>query len=262
MQIFKIFFIFHFIFILECRNGYSQEYKKTLNYDIQYSNLLVGKVSVLLKKNNKELYLTANSFSMGFIDYFYNYKSKISSVAHRKDKKWLPYNYKIESIYKNQSFLAKVSWNNINQNLTFKIDPPLDLKKVHKIVDKSLEQVIDPITGLMNLIDTLDKNQSCDEMFKIFDGRRRYNVYFKKIGNLYLNKDRPKSFSGNTIVCGLRIFPIGGHRLKSKWKPEKDKLEDIKVYFAKYNQNTMFPVRLDISRWFGTIVVRLLKDNI
>ena len=66
---------------------------------------------------------------------------------------------------------------------------------------------------------------------------------------------------GNTIVCGLKVNPLGGHRLKSKWKPKQDKFEDVKLYFASYHKYIFLPVRVDISRWFGNIVVRLLEQK-
>ena len=64
------------------------------------------------------------------------------------------------------------------------------------------------------------------------------------------------------LICGLRVFPIGGHRLKTKWKPSEDKISDFKVFFGKNSSNDYIPVRVQVERWFGTIVIRLIQRPI
>ena len=77
-----------------------------------------------------------------------------------------------------------------------------------------------------------------------------------------LKKDRPNSYNGKAIICGAKIIPIGGHRLKSKWKPEEDNFSDFKIFFGRTVSGVLFPVRVDLERWFGTITVRLLNSDI
>ena len=223
--------------------------------------MLVGNLKVKLEKKNKNISLEIQTMSEGFIDYFYNYKSNIVAISKKEKNKWLPSKYLIKSKYENKNYSSKVVWNDSIDNLKYELDPPLELKKVHNVLKNTLQNVIDPVTALMILIDNLSEKKSCNKMFKIFDGRRRYNIHLKTIGNVYLEKDRPRSFEGNTIVCGLKVNPLGGHRLKSKWKPKQDKFEDVKLYFASYHKYIFLPVRVDISRWFGNIVVRLLEQK-
>ena len=46
----------------------------------------------------------------------------------------------------------------------------------------------------------------------------------------------------------MRVFPIGGHRLKTKWKPKEDKISDFKVFFGKnLNEDYIFSIILNIS---------------
>ena len=78
-----------------------------------------------------------------------------------------------------------------------------------------------------------------------------------KLNRSFLKKDRPKTYEGNVIICGLRFYPIGGHNLDSKWKPENDKFSDIKLYFGFLNKK-VFPVRMEINRWFGSIITRII----
>ena len=244
-----------------CGYSIADEYKNNLRYDIQFSNIQVGQIIVSFENKNKKISLVANSFSEGFVDVFYSYKSNLNAIFYNDENKWFPYKFTINSIYKDKKIFTEVIWDKKTKDLKLKLDPPLNLKKVHRISDKSLKNVIDPITALMRLIQNLSLKKSCRNKFRIFDGRRRYDVITKGFGNIFLENDRPKSFKGNAIVCGIKFFPLGGHRLKSKWKPENDKFKDIKIFFSNKEKNFNFPIRMVIKRWFGTIVVRLLKEN-
>ena len=60
------------------------------------------------------------------------------------------------------------------------------------------------------LLKILKTTKTCDQSFKIFDGRRRYDLKIKSLGKENLINDRPKSFSGNVTICGVKMIPIGG----------------------------------------------------
>ena len=150
---------------------------------------------------------------------------------------------------------------NFENNLVkYKNDPVLDLKKVHPIEQLTLNEVIDPVTAFINIIEKIDANEKCDKIFKIFDGRRRYNLQIKALGNTFLKNDRPKSFNGKVLVCGLKVTPLGGHRLETKWKPNEDKFTDFKIFFGKTSSGRTLPVRMNLERWFGTVIIRLIRD--
>ena len=138
----------------------------------------------------------------------------------------------------------------------------LDLKKYHEVQKSSLVNVIDPITAFMRVIEKINEEYACDKNLKVFDGRRRYDLEIKTIGNSTIDNDRPKSYKGDVLICGLRVFPIGGHRLKTKWKPSEDKISDIKVFFGKDQNKDYVPVRVQIERWFGTVVIRLIRKTL
>ena len=92
---------------------------------------------------------------------------------------------------------------------------------------------IDPITAFFNIIEKINSYQQCDETFKIFDGRRRYDLKIKSLGVTLLENDRPKSFNGKVVVCGLKVKPLGGHRLETKWKPKMISLQTLKFFLGK-----------------------------
>ena len=152
---------------------------------------------------------------------------------------------------------SEVKWNDTKSDLIIKNIPKMDYKKVRKIPKDSIYNVIDPFSSIINMIQNLENNNTCINEFRVFDGRRRYNIKSIEIGRQFLQKDRPNTFEGYVIICGLRFFPIGGQRIESNWRPEHDKYSDIKVFFGSKN-NSLLPVRLEIQRWFGKIITRIV----
>ena len=222
---------------------------------------MVSKIDVSVIKKNNSMFFKASTVSDGVTNILYKFSSKIYSKTSKENMKWIPNIYNIESFFKNEKKTSLVKWINGYKNLEFKIEPPLNLKKVYPISPESIEDVIDPMTAFLQISEKLKNNKTCEKKVRIFDGRRRYNFITKDLGDINLKNDRPKSYKGKAMICGIKFFPIGGHRLKSKWKPKQDKFSDIKIYFAKHNNGLFIPVRVSLKRWFGNVIVRLIKKE-
>ena len=253
------FFIFAVIFTKETL---AQSVKEDFLYNIQWGNVTVGKAIVNLTLENNKIVVEAKTKTEGVIDTFYQYKSELKSNSYKSENNWYPNQFSTNGIYDDKKRFSSLIWDKGTKFLNYEIDPILDLKKVHNVTKTSLVNVIDPITAIIKVIERIKKNEPCNIKLNIFDGRRRYDLLTKELGKTILKNDRPKSYNGNATICGTKIIPIGGHRLKSKWKPEEDNFDDFKIFFGRTVSGVLFPVRVDLERWFGTITVRLLNSDI
>ena len=229
-------------------------------FEVQFGNLIVGKAEVSLINDEKKILVKAKTKTAGFLNTFFEYQGEVSSWSIKNREAWKPHKFSTNGFFKNKNRFSELSWDKDN-SVSYKINPVLDLKEVYDVDQSSLKNVMDPLTSIINVIENIKNTKSCDQSFKIFDGRRRYDLKIKNLGKENLINDRPKSFSGNVTICGVKMIPIGGHRLKSKWKPKQDKFSDFKIYFGKTSSGLLFPVRMNLERWFGTVVVRLINKN-
>ena len=262
IQIKKFIYIYFGFLIIFSFFGksYGNDAKEDYFFEVQFGNLIVGKAEVSLIKDEKKLRVKAKTKTAGFLNTFYEYQGELSSWSLKNGKAWKPHKFSTNGFFKNKNRISELSWDKDN-SVSYKIDPVLDLNEVHDIDKSTLNKVIDPLTSIINVIESIKNTKTCDQSFKIFDGRRRYDLIIKTLGKENLVNDRPKSFSGNVTICGVKMIPIGGHRLKSKWKPKQDKFSDFKIYFGKTSSGLLFPVRMNLERWFGTVVVRLINKN-
>jgi hypothetical protein len=262
IQIKKIIYIYFgfLVVFLFFGKSYGNEAKKDYFFEVQFGNLIVGKAEVSLINDEKKILVKAKTKTAGFLNTFYEYQGELSSLSLKNGETWKPHKFSTNGFFKNKNRISELSWDKDN-SVSYKIDPVLDLKEVYDVNQSSLNNVMDPLTSIINVIENIKNTKTCDQSFKIFDGRRRYDLKIKSLGKENLINDRPKSFSGNVTICGVKMNPIGGHRLKSKWKPKQDKFSDFRIYFGKTSSGLLFPVRMNLERWFGTVVVRLINKN-
>ena len=158
----------------------------------------------------------------------------------------MPNKFSAGGVFNKKKRTTDITWVNDYKTVSYVNVPTIDLKKYHEVQKSSLVNVIDPITALWELLKKLMMKILVTKTSK-FWWRRRYDLEIKTIGNSTIDNDRPKSYKGNVLICGLRVFPIGGHRLKTKWKPSEDKISDIKVFFGKNQNKDYVPVRVQIE---------------
>mgnify|MGYP001357395345 CR=1 FL=1 len=79
---------------------------------------------------------------------------------------------------------------------------------------------LDLMSAIIGLIARLHRNEPCDVMFRVFDGRRRYDLIAKSLGNKTLPVNRYTPFAGATTQCRLSINKIAGFKKtdNSDWK--------------------------------------------
>ena len=255
-NLFIKFLVIFFVFNVNKAFGYKENYY----YEVQFGNFVVGKSYVFIQADSSHIILNSKSKTAGFLDALYKYEGELYASSVRGNNQWFPKIFSASGIFNNKERSSKLDFE--NNLVKYKNYPVLDFKKVHPLNQSTLIGVIDPITAFINIIEKINAHQQCDETFKIFDGRRRYDLKIKSLGITLLENDRPKSFNGKVIVCGLKVKPLGGHRLETKWRPNEDKFTDFKIFFGETSLGRTLPVRMELERWFGTIIIRLIRDKL
>ena len=104
--------------------------------------------------------------------------------------------------------------------------PKIDKSELSTVSDDMLVGTIDPSSFFLNLLD-YDKTGQCKNKFKIFDGKRRYDVVFKNI-----NKNK----KNNSIECEANQIRLGGYKNDEKVSDVFAASDYIKVIYS-YNNN-------------------------
>ena len=151
-----------------------------------------------------------------------NGNGKVSGIV---DDTYKPTNYSYKYTRKKKEKYVEMNYLN---NVVEKIVniPKIDKSELSTVSDDMLVGTIDPSSFFLNLLD-YDKTEQCKHKFKIFDGKRRYDVIFKNI-----NKNK----KNNSIECEANQIRLGGYKKDEKVSDVFAASDYIKVIYS-YNNN-------------------------
>ena len=236
----------------------SASYKPTtLVYNVSWGNISLAKSQLHYEFGKDDARISANVASKGVIAFFRGFKSRSIAELVRKDTGWAPKTLLMERISGREVVNSNVIWDDTSSVVSETRVPELDLTEVHPLDDRMKVNVLDPYSAVLRLLNQIEKTGDCTSSYEIYDGRRRSRIYFEKIGKIVLEQDRPGVFTGSAMVCGVKFDPIGGHRINSKWRSNKDQKGRVKMFFARPRQGQIMPVRIEVRSWIGKIIGRL-----
>ena len=137
-----------------------------------------------------------------------------------------PLNYIYKYTRKNKDKYVEISY---DDNLVNKIIvlPDYDKSELSPITENMLVGTIDPSTFFLSLLD-YDKTAECTKNFKIFDGKRRYDIIFEEI---------TKNKKNNNIECEAKQIRLGGYKLDEKISDIFASSDYIKVIYSDSTEN-------------------------
>ena len=236
----------------------SASYKPTtLVYNVSWGNISLAKSQLDYEFDKDDVRISASVASKGIIAFFRGFKSRSIAELVRNDTGWAPKKLSMERISGSKVVKSNVIWGDAATIVYENRIPELDLTEVYPLDDQMRVNVIDPYSAVFRLLEQIEKTGDCTSSYEIYDGRRRSRIYFEMIGKTVLDQDRPGVFTGSAIVCDLRVDPIGGHRINSKWRSNKDEKGRVKMFFARPRQGQIMPVRIEVRSWIGKIIGRL-----
>ena len=152
-----------------------------------------------------------------------NGNGKVSGIV---DDTYRPTNYSYKYTRKKKEKYVEMNYlNNVVEKIVNM--PKIDKSELSTVSDDMLVGTIDPSSFFLNLLD-YDKTGQCKRKFKIFDGKRRYDVIFKNINN---NK------KNNSIECEANQIRLGGYKKDEKVSDVFAASDYIKVIYSNNNNN-------------------------
>ncbi|MCB9973068.1 MAG: DUF3108 domain-containing protein [Rhodospirillales bacterium] len=124
----------------------------------------------------------------------------------------------------------------------------------------------DLLSATLEVMKDLIATQKCEGTSDIYDGRRRFAMYFKDKGQKTLDKSRYNIFSGPARLCEIEIEPKGGHWHKKPrgWlliqEQGRQKGALPSVWMAKVEGfEYAIPVKIQVKTDYGTLLMHLTR---
>ena len=217
----------------------------------------VGVSAARWQISEKQFSMSGEFSASGLARLVANFSSYVSITAERNEKSWQGQQLVIASNWDGKTRLTETNWSEDGRIATTYANPAPDLNEVYPLDAEMRAGVTDPFSAMMTMLDRLDVGKSCSGVFQIYDGRRRAELSFSDLGATQLVSDRDFAFNGEAQICSMVSRPIGGHRRKSRFSPEKSNPNKTRAFVARLGPRLMVPVRIEVDLFFGQIITRL-----
>ena len=133
---------------------------------------------------------------------FINKVNGDGSIIGVIDEFYKPLHYKYKYTRKEKEKFVEIKYNDALIS-ELNLIPEPDKNKLTKIEEDMLINTIDPSSFFLNILN-YDNLNDCEKTFRIFDGKRRYDVSFTKADKIILN---------NLIYCKANQIKLGGYKI-------------------------------------------------
>jgi hypothetical protein len=235
-----IFFCFLF-------NNSALSEKWNINIEGYLSGFKVGESNISFEINNDKYTLIAKSNTSGITKFFYPWKQIIEAAGSINNFIIKPLIYKIKDIREDK----ETGFINIRYQNNYPIvesafpDPSSDNRR-KQVPRELIRNTLDPVNSILALGLLSANNNSCNHTINVFDGRRRFNLEYRKIEQ---NKDE--------LICKLKIIRIAGYSNKELSKHPKEGTVTLKK--LSNNINFYFPIEVKIPLTIGSFYVDLTQ---
>tara|TARA_Y100000816_G_C26024624_1_gene536192 strand:- start:307 stop:1059 length:753 start_codon:yes stop_codon:yes gene_type:complete len=176
-------------------------------------------------KNNKYRY-DFNIKSKNIVK-FINQVDGMGKVSGIFNNSYQPTEYEYSYKRKNKEKFVKLNYLD-NEVVNIITIPKFDKNELSEVTGEMLLDTIDPSTFFLTLLN-FNLTDNCNKLFKIFDGKRRYNIVFKNKFTDIINK---------TIECEADQIKIGGYKTNEKDSDVFASSDFIKIIYSNDRNNT------------------------
>ena len=204
-SVFTSIFIFFFFIPPTLADTLNQERKFNIYAKLSLvPKIKIMEISTLLNVENETFHYEFIINSKNIVEFINQIDGK-GKVEGFVNNLYQPTKYTYKYIRKKKEKYVEIDY---DDNKVVKIInvPEFDSSKLSVVNDEMLIDTIDPSSFFLNVLD-FNKTESCKNKFKIFDGKRRYDVVFN---NLTKNTDN------GTIECEAKQIRIGGYKKEEK----------------------------------------------
>ena len=204
-SVFTYIFIFFFSISPTLADTLNQERKFNIYAKLSFvPKIKIMEISTLLNVENETFNYEFIINSKNIVEFVNQIDGK-GKVEGFINKLYQPSKYTYRYIRKKKEKYVEIDYDN-NKVVKVTNIPEFDNSKLSAVTNEMLVDTIDPSSFFLNVLD-FNKVGGCKNKFKIFDGKRRYDVVFN---NLIINQDK------GTIECEAEQIRLGGYKKNEK----------------------------------------------
>ena len=193
----------------------------------------------------------SRSRSHGVVDFLFEYWGRNKVVGRIFPQDARPDYYEAHSSWAGEQRTVEISYE-LAGDLTYKAVPPAAEDDRDLVPANLLTGTADPVTGAFAAFIRVLRATVCNDILKIFDGRRRYDIYLSEVAG---SETKGPLYSGHARVCRARQTVLAGTSRRI-WLPRFSRPEWADIWIASIRPDLpLLPVRIKVDLGVADLVV-------
>jgi len=232
------------------------------NLDIKgyLSGFKVGVATGKFIKNNDKILLEIKAETVGITKLFFPWEQTIVVEALLLQKEIRPNFYRVDDLReKTKKGHMELTFKNGLAEVTSAMPSIISDSRRKPVPKELIKNVLDPASAIIALGYMSGIDNNCNHKIKVFDGRRRFNLFTEDMGIEELTPSVFTDSSGKALKCKFFIKKIAGYSDKELKKHPKSGY----IWLQKLQNSNimMFPVKVQMSIGKGHFVTHLSAKN-
>lgn len=225
-----------------------------LAYDIFIGDMLAGSVDIYVNADLKRYIIEGRARSYGIFEFLSEYSAIYKVIGHLNSKGLHPESYKVLGSWAGKQRMVEISYELLGR-MSYKTVPVAAEDDRDPVPTHFLLGTTDPMTAIFGAFYSNAGTMVCDNVLKIFDGRRRYNVHLSEIARI---ETKGPIYTGPARVCRARQTILEGAS-KRIWLSQFVRPKWTDIWIARVRADLPFlPVRIAADLGIADLVGHLV----
>lgn len=225
-----------------------------LGYDVFVGNVLAGSLDIEIDTKYQRYILESRSRSHGIFDFLFKYKARKKTVGRLTQKVLRPEYYKSRGFWRGQLRTVHISYEFV-ERLGYKTKPNASKDDRDLVPADLLIGTTDPLTAIFGVFTGNSSTKFCNNVLKVFDGRRRYDVELTEVAR---SQTKGPLYTGSARVCRARQIILAGASRRI-WLPQFVRPKWMDIWVANVRPGLpILPVRFKADLGITDLVVHLV----
>lgn len=234
-----------------------------LGYDVYLGGINIFYFEAKLEREGDRYVISGGGKTKGFVRLVWRWAVNATAKGIVDGTGVVSRSYDVTTIRKQKHKLLRLAFKGSGAYSISRTPPDSPRKRKKRKLPSSIPaDTLDPVSVSLAVADALARGGSCGGKFPIFDGNRRYDLIFKKVGEEYFSKPGFSKYSGLTHRCQFAMKRISGFRKKRAalrfWDEEKH--EPPQIWLGRLKKGLpLVPVQFQAEFNLGYMIIYLSK---
>lgn len=244
-----------------------------LDYDMYAGGIHAMNASILFDSTSSRYSTIFRAEIQGFLRYLLPWKGSLETkglILYSPEFQYVPQNHTRISLWPDEIKRTEMKYDaqgNLLSSHTYfdeegkKYDYPDDISAADP------RNAPDLVTAATLWMHDAKIGKPCDARIPVFDGKRRFDLVFKPLGNETLTPSRYSSFSGDTYKCAFELdMKNERDRQKNQFyktqEKSKRKGQPPTIWMGRMKENApLVPVKMAVYSDYGALILHLTKQS-